>query len=63
MNLSHYKTMDIVMLMSIINMKLRDDFNGDLNALCSFYELSRQDLENRLAMANFQFINNIGQFR
>lgn len=30
MNLANFATMDPIMLMSIINMKLRDDFGGDL---------------------------------
>lgn len=30
MNLANFEKMDPVMLMSIVNMKLRDDFGGDL---------------------------------
>ena len=39
MNLANFEKMDPVMLMSIVNMKLRDDFGGDLDRVVNFYEI------------------------
>jgi hypothetical protein len=63
MDLSKYETMDVVMLMSIVNMKLRDDFNGDLNALVKSYEMDQQILIDRLALAGFEWVKEAKQFR
>ncbi len=63
MNLTQFETMDPIMLMSIVNMKLRDDFDGDLDKLCRFFEIDRQALENKLAKADYQFLSDAGQFR
>ncbi|MDP5254875.1 MULTISPECIES: DUF4250 domain-containing protein [unclassified Vibrio] len=63
MNLTHFETMDPIMLMSIVNMKLRDDFGGDLDKLCRFFEIDRQALEHQLAKADYQFLPDAGQFR
>ncbi len=40
MNLKTFDTMDPVMLMSIVNMKIRDEF-GDLDALVRYYEIDK----------------------
>lgn len=63
MNLANFTTMDPVMLMSIVNMKLRDDFGGDLNQLVAYFEIDRAALEARLATAGFEFLPEAGQFR
>ncbi|GAA5646379.1 MULTISPECIES: DUF4250 domain-containing protein [Vibrio] len=63
MNLSNFATMDPVMLMSIINMKLRDDFAGDLDKLVAYFELDKTQLETKLAEAGFEFLPEVGQFR
>ncbi|MCG6213338.1 DUF4250 domain-containing protein [Vibrio furnissii] len=63
MNLANFATMDPVMLMSIVNMKLRDDFGGDLNQLVAYFEIDRTALEARLATAGFEFLPEAGQFR
>ena len=63
MNLANFATMDPIMLMSIINMKLRDDFNGDLDRLADDFDIDRAALEARLASAGFEFLPQIGQFR
>ncbi|WP_159217265.1 DUF4250 family protein, partial [Klebsiella pneumoniae] len=39
MNLANFATMDPIMLMSIINMKLRDDFGGDLDKLVNYFDI------------------------
>jgi hypothetical protein len=63
MNLANFASMDAVMLMSIVNMKLRDDFNGDLDKLARFYDIDKQALLTKLASAQFEFLPEIGQFR
>lgn len=63
MNLNNFASMDPIMLMSIINMKLRDEFEGDLDKLVTYFELDRTKLEARLASAGFEFLPEVGQFR
>ncbi len=63
MDLSQFESMDTVMLMSIVNLKLRDDFNGDLDELVKFFNIDRKALETKLASAGFEFIAEAKQFR
>lgn len=63
MNLSNFATMDTVMLMSIVNMKLRDDFSGDLDRLANFYDIDKTALIEKLATAGFEFLPEAKQFR
>ncbi|NIY82827.1 DUF4250 domain-containing protein [Vibrio hepatarius] len=63
MNLANFESMDPVMLMSIVNMKLRDDFAGDLDKLANFFDIDRAALEAKLASAGFDFLPQAGQFR
>ncbi|MEF1278646.1 DUF4250 domain-containing protein [Vibrio fortis] len=63
MNLANFETMDPVMLMSIVNMKLRDDFSGDLDKLANFFDIDKAALEARLATAGFEFLPEAKQFR
>ncbi|HAS3165791.1 DUF4250 domain-containing protein [Vibrio cholerae] len=63
MNLANFATMDPIMLMSIINMKLRDDFGGDLDKLVNYFDIDRSALETKLASAGFEFLPQVGQFR
>ena len=63
MNLANFETMDPVMLMSIVNMKLRDDFSGDLDKLANFFDIDKAALEAKLATAGFEFRPEAKQFR
>ena len=45
---------DPMMLMSFINMKLRD-FYPSLDALCEDLEISREELEEKLGKAGFEY--------
>ncbi|HFG1892044.1 TPA: DUF4250 domain-containing protein [Vibrio cholerae] len=63
MNLANFATMDPIMLMSIINMKLRDDFGGDLDRLVNYFDIDRSALEAKLVSAGFEFLPQVGQFR
>jgi hypothetical protein len=55
--------MDAVMLMSIVNMKLRDEFGGDLDKLAAYFDIDKTALETKLAKAGFDFLKEAGQFR
>lgn len=63
MDLSKFEEMDTIMLMSIVNLKLRDDFAGDLNELVKFFDIDRAALETKLATAGFEFLPEAKQFR
>lgn len=63
MNLANFESMDPIMLMSIVNMKLRDDFGGNLDKLVAFFEIDKAALEAKLAKAGFDFLPDAGQFR
>lgn len=55
-------TMDVHILMSIVNMKLRDEFSS-LSSLCARFELNEQSLIDRLATAGFSYVSAQNQFR
>ncbi|CAM2908833.1 DUF4250 domain-containing protein [Vibrio rarus] len=63
MNLANFESMDAVMLMSIINMKLRDDFNGNLDELVKYYDIDKEALCNKLSLAGFDWLEGAKQFR
>ncbi|MBF8998977.1 MULTISPECIES: DUF4250 domain-containing protein [Vibrio] len=63
MNLSNFENMDPILVFSLINTKLRDDFDGDLDKLASYYDINRAALEAKLSKAGFDFIPEAGQFR
>lgn len=62
MDLNKYETMDPVMLMSIVNMKIRDEF-GDLDALVKYYDIDKDKLVAKLASAGFDYLPDAKQFR
>lgn len=62
MKLTNFETMDTVMLMSIVNMKIRDEF-GDLDNLVKYYEIDKAQLIARLASAGFDYLPEAKQFR
>ncbi|HAS62298.1 MAG TPA: DUF4250 domain-containing protein [Vibrio sp.] len=63
MDLAKFESMDPIMLMSIINLKLRDEFTGDLDELVKFFDIDKQALQTKLATAGFEFLPEVGQFR
>ncbi|MGO2342566.1 DUF4250 domain-containing protein [Vibrio litoralis] len=62
MNLANFESMDPVMLMSIVNMKLRDEY-GDLDNLVKAFDIDKQALINKLASAGFDYLPEVKQFR
>lgn len=53
---------DPYMLLSIVNMKLRDEYS-DLDELCSSMGVEKQDLVSRLEEAGFNYSPQTNQFR
>lgn len=62
MSLASFETMDTFILLSLVNMKLRDEF-GDLNNLVKFYDIDKAKLVNKLAEAGFDYVEDVKQFR
>jgi hypothetical protein len=62
MYLEKFETMEVMMLMSIINMKLRNDFSGDLDDLAKTHAIDRRLLETKLATADLKFDSTLGRF-
>lgn len=52
---------DPAMLMSWVNMKLRD-FYGSLDELCEDLEIDRNDLEERLGKSGFEYNPELNKF-
>ena len=50
------------MLMSIVNMKLRDDYS-DLDELCASEDIDKTELVSRLGDAGFEYMPAVNQFR
>lgn len=53
---------DPVMLMSVINTRLRDNYTS-LNDLCDDLNIDRTELESRLSSAGFTYNPDTNQFR
>lgn len=53
---------DPVMLMSVINQKLRD-YYPTLDALCDDLDLDHDELSATLASAGFEYLPEVNQFR
>ena len=52
---------DPVILLSFINTKLRDEY-GSLEELCAALDVSRSELEERLASIGYQYNEQTNQF-
>lgn len=53
---------DPIMLMSVINTRLRDNYDS-LDSLCDDLQIDRSQLESTLADAGFTYMPDINQFR
>lgn len=53
---------DPIMLLSLVNMKLRDQFDT-LQELCFSLDINQEELEKELQEAGFEYIPEINQFR
>lgn len=52
---------DPMMLFSVINMKLRDEYPS-LDALCNDMDIDRKQLENKLAQSGFEYSAQYNKF-
>lgn len=62
MDLKKFATMDVNMLLSLINMQLRDRYD-DLEDLCKAQDLDQAALEAQLASGDFHYQPEQKQFR
>lgn len=62
MNLTHFKNMDVNILLSIINMQLRDKF-ASLNDLVRYHDIDADTLSEKLAQADFHYDATTNQFK
>ena len=53
---------DPVMLLSFVNMKLRDEFS-DLDELCGALDVGREDLERRLKALGYAYNEKTNHFK
>jgi hypothetical protein len=60
--LENYKTMDINMLLSIVNMKLRNE-NESLSDFCATYQLDKNALIQRLKEHHLTYSETQNQFK
>ena len=53
---------DAYMLLSFINTKLRDDFEG-LDSFCDSYNVDKKEIEEKLKNIGYKYINTENQFK
>lgn len=53
---------DPVMLLSTINLKLRD-FYGSLDSLCKDLDVDKKEIEEKLASIDYHYDENLNQFK
>ncbi|MDO4215219.1 MAG: DUF4250 domain-containing protein [Bacteroidales bacterium] len=53
---------DPIMLLSLVNMKLRDQFDS-VEELCFALDVNQEDLEKELAEAGFEYFPELNQYR
>lgn len=62
MGLDNYQTMDPYMLLSIINLKLRDYYSS-LDSLCEDLNIDRKELEEVLRKKDLEYVESVNQFK
>lgn len=62
MDKSNYISMDTNILLSIVNMKLRD-FYSNLDSLCEDIEVNKEDLKEKFNKIGYNYDETINQFR
>jgi hypothetical protein len=61
MDLKNYKTMDVNILLGIVNMKMRDE-NWDLDELAKYYDIDKEDLVKVLEKGGFSYFSEARHF-
>ena len=51
-----------VMLLSFVNTKLRDEFDS-LEAFCDYYDVSQEEIVEKLKQIDYYYQKNINQFK
>lgn len=62
MGISNFKSMDVNMLFSITNMKLRDDFES-LTEFCKYYNINQKEFESKLAEGGYNYSKENNKFK
>ena len=62
MSLKNYLNRDVYMLLSAVNMQLRDEFES-VSSLCSYHEIDEAKLKERLQEAGFTYVKEQNQFK
>ena len=62
MSLKTFQTMDTMILLSMVNMKLRDEFSS-LDDLVKYYEIDSEALKAKLSNAGFEYQSALNQFK
>ena len=58
----NFETKDIMLLYSLVNMKLRDEFS-DLDDFVNYYGVDKDRLLNRFLEAGYEYSKNENQFK
>ncbi len=61
MNLKNYENMDVNILLSIVNMKLRDEFSN-FEDLIKYYDIDPEKFTEILKIAGYVYNEDINQF-
>ncbi len=62
MSLANFKTMDPFILLSAVNMQLRDEYSS-LDELCSTNDIDKNELIEKLKAAGFEYNASQNQFK
>lgn len=58
----NFETKDTMLLYSLVNMKLRDEFLN-LNDLVNYYSIDKNELLNRFSEAGYEYVESENQFK
>ena len=58
----NFETKDIMLLYSLVNMKLRDEFL-DLDDLVNYYGVDKKELLDRFSNAGYEYVEGENQFK
>lgn len=58
----NFETKDTMLLYSLVNMKLRDEFL-DLDDLVNYYDVDKKELLDRFSNAGYEYVEGENQFK
>lgn len=62
MSLERFKTMDPFILLSAVNMQLRDEYSS-IEDLCKAHDIDEKELVEKLKTAGFEYVKETNQFK